>query len=118
MAKVTEGDMPRKDGPIARLGWLVDGEFEVSAAGPNRAAADAVVAAVSAQFADVDGALLVSFVMLGEAVDADPTNAALWGQYRAAETVIREAASGDDDEFSRLISNLSADVRDSEVAES
>lgn len=110
--------MPRKDGPIARLGWLGDdGEFSLEAVGPNRRAADAVIAAVSAEFGDVDGALLTGFVMLAEAVDADPTNAALWGQYRAAETVIREAASGDDDEFSRLMAQLSADVRDPEVVE-
>jgi hypothetical protein len=109
--------MSRKDGPVARLGWLADGEFDVSTPGPNRMAADAVIAAVAAEFGDVDGALLTGFVMLAEAVDADPTNAALWGQYRAAETVIREAASGDDDEFSRLMAELSANVRDPEVAE-
>jgi hypothetical protein len=111
--------MPRKDGPIARLGWMDDaGEFSVERPGPNRLAADDVIAAVSAQFADVDGALLVGFVMLAEAVDADPTNAALWGQYRAAETVIREAASGGDDDFAKLIAGLSADVRNAEVVES
>jgi hypothetical protein len=55
---------------------------------------------------------------LAEAVDADPTNAALWGQYRAAETVIREAASGGDDDFAKLIAGLSADVRNAEVVES
>jgi hypothetical protein len=56
--------------------------------------------------------------MLAEAVDSDPTNAALCGQYRAAEAAIREvASSGDDDEFSRLMARLSADVRDAEESQ-
>lgn len=110
--------MPRKDGPVARLGWLLDGEFDVAHVGPNRQAADAVAATVGAHFADAGEALLTGFVMLAEAVDADPTNAALWGQYRAAEILIREAVtSGADDEFSRSIAELSAALRDPEVAE-
>jgi hypothetical protein len=108
--------MPRPPAPIARLGWLLDGEFDVAAAGPNRSAADLVVSSLGTR-ADTDAALLVGFVMLAEAVDADPTNAALWGQYRAAEAAIREAAGSDDDDFARIMAELSADVRDPEVAE-
>lgn len=109
--------MARKDGPIARLGWFLDGEFEVAAVGPNRRAADEVVAAAGGVLVDGDGARLMAFLMLAEAVDSDPTNASLWAQYRAAEADIREAVGGDDDEFSRTIAGLSAALRDPEVAE-
>ena len=108
--------MPRPPAPIARLGWLLDGEFSVSAVGPNRLAADLVVSSLGER-ADGDAALLTTFVMLAEAVDADPTNAALWGQYRAAESAIREASGSDDDDFTRIMAELSADVRNAEVAE-
>ena len=110
--------MGRPLGPVARLGWLLDGEFDVAPIGPNRQAADAVAVSVGEHFADAGVALLVGFVMLAEGVDADPTNAALWGQYRAAEILIREAVtSGTDDEFSRSIAELSAALRDPEVAQ-
>ena len=113
--------MSRKDGPKAKLGWLdpESGEFDYQpTAGPNRSAAEATVGTLALHFTDGDSALVTGFVMLAEAVDADPTNAALWGQYRAAEVVVREVANrGDDDEFSRLMAGLSASVRDSEVAE-
>jgi hypothetical protein len=114
----TECDMPRRDGPIARLGWLIDGEWNVDTAGPNRAAADAVAVVVAEHFTGAAEAMLTGFLMLAEAVDSDPTNAALWHQYRGAEAAVREVAtSGDDDEFSRLMAKLSAAVRDPEVAE-
>lgn len=113
--------MPRKDGPKARLGWLdpESGEFDYQPVdGPNRSAAEATVTTLAEQVTDGDLALVTGFVMLAEAVDADPTNAALWGQYRAAEAAVREVASrGDDDEFSRIMADLSASVRDTEVAE-
>jgi hypothetical protein len=112
--------MPRKDGPKAKLGWLDDaGEFHwVPADGPNRVAAESTVGTLATEFTDADQALVTGFVMLAEAIDADPTNAALWGQYRAAEAAVREVASrGDDDEFSRIMADLSASIRDTEVAE-
>jgi hypothetical protein len=113
--------MPRKDGPKARLGWQMPetGEFVYELGdGPNRRAAEAVVATLGDSLSDADQALVTGFVMLAEAVDSDPTNAALWGQYRAAEMGVREVANrGDDDEFSRLLAGLSAEIRDSEVAE-
>lgn len=107
--------MPRPPTPTARLGWLLDGEFDVDSPGPNRKAADRVVVSLGVR-ADGDSAMLTAFVMLAEAVDADPTNAALWGQYRAAEVAIREASDSDDDDFSRIMAELSADVRHPEVA--
>jgi hypothetical protein len=114
--------MPRKDGPKAKLGWL-DADYDEFRfephAGPNRLAADSVVKSLGESFGETEEALLVGFVMLAEAVDADPTNAALWGQYRASEVAVREVANrGDDDEFSRLMAGLSASLRDPEVAES
>lgn len=110
--------MPRKDGPKARLGWLIDGEWKVTNNGPNRAAADAVAAVAVEHFTGAKAAALTAFVMLAEAVDSDPTNAALWGQYRAAEQLIREvAAGGDDDEFTQLMARLSAEIRDPAVDE-
>lgn len=111
--------MPRKDGPKARLGWLIDGEWHVSAVGPNRSAADDVASTVAEHFTGASAGALTAFVMLAEAVDSDPTNAALWGQYRAAEQLIREVATGgDDDEFTQLMARLSAEVRNPAVEES
>ena len=113
--------MPRKDGPKAKLGWLdpESQDFDYSPVdGPNRQAAEATVDTLADQFTDADTALVTGFVMLAEAIDADPTNAALWGQYRAAEAAVREVANrGDDDEFSRLMADLSASVRNPEVSE-
>mgnify|MGYP003548137045 FL=1 len=113
--------MARPIGPKAKLGWLdpETQEFDYSPVdGPNRSAAEATLVTLAEQFADADEALTTGFVMLAEAVDADPTNAALWGQYRAAEAAVREVANrGDDDEFSRLMAGLSASIRDTEVAE-
>lgn len=108
--------MPRPPTPTARLGWLLDGEFTVDGVGPNRKAADVVVVSLGDR-AECDAAMLTAFVMLAEAVDADPTNAALWGQYRAAEVAIREASGSDDDDFTRIMAELSADVRHPEVVE-
>ena len=107
--------MPRPPTPTARLGWLLDGEFTVDGVGPNRMAADVVVVSLGDR-AEGDAAMLTAFVMLAEAVDADPTNAALGGQYRAAEVAIREASGSDDDDCSRIMAELSAAVRDRPVA--
>jgi len=110
--------MPRREQPVARLCWTLDGVTELELPGPNRLAADGVLAAAGAVLGDVDQALATSFVMLAAAVDADPTNASLWGQYRAAEASIRGVLTGGDDEFSAVIAAMSADLRDAEVAES
>lgn len=113
--------MARKEGPKAKLGWLMpdNGEFAFEPhAGPNRIAAEAVLAAVEEHLSEADEAMATGFVMLAEAVDSDPTNAALWGQYRAAELAVRGVATrGDDDEFSRLMAELSAEVCDTTLRE-
>lgn len=107
--------MPRKEEPKAKLGWVLDGEFRFDPhRGPNRLAADALVVELADELASADQVLAATAQMLGEAVDADPTNAALWGQYRAAVDQLRSVrATGDDDAFSKFLSDLSdAKVRD------
>lgn len=114
--------MPRPESPSARLVWTLYGEVQFnSVPGPNRLAADALVAHMRGREAvsPADEAHLVAASMLGEAVDADPTNAALWGQYRAALDVVRGVGDGDDDAFTRLLAELGASpVCDSTVIES
>lgn len=114
--------MPRPESPSARLVWTLYGEVRFDPVpGPNRLAADALVAHMRGResVSPADEAHLVAASMLGEAVDADPTNAALWGQYRAALDVVRGVGDGDDDAFTRLLAELGASpVRDSSVAES
>ena len=116
----TGGLMPRKAEPVARLGWRLTGEWlPIGAMGPNREAAESTVGRVRelGRLEVVDEAVVTAFVMLAEAVDADPTNAALWGQYRAAEVALRGlGVSGDDDAFARFIAGL-AGVGDSPVSE-
>ena len=108
--------MPRKDEPRAKLGWVLDGEFRYDPhAGPNRLAADALVDALSEYVVGTSEVLAASVQMLAEAVDSDPTNAALWGQYRAAVDQLRGlGATDDDDAFSKLMEQLGSgtDVRD------
>lgn len=114
--------MPRrKDDRIARLGWDIDGEFHWRPAdGPNRAAAELVVATrqTLGHLDDVDDAAVMAFVMLAEAVDNDPTNAGLWAQYRAADVTVRGLGSNDDDALARLLAELSPTVRDTTESES
>lgn len=108
--------MPRRlDDRSARLGWLVDGEFEVGKLGPNRKAADATVRSVKAlgHVEPVDTALVVGFQMLAEAVDNDPTNSGLWNQYRAAEVAIRGLGASDSDPFNEFLRAALVDTEDS-----
>jgi hypothetical protein len=88
--------MPRKSGPTvtARLVWFIDGEPKFEEPGPNRDAAEQVVAEmrkVKAMKAG-DEALVMAFVQLAEAVDKAPADARLWAQYRDAATWCREVA--------------------------
>lgn len=91
--------------------WFVDGEpqFDRRLPGPNREAADVVVAKLRADGALVDGdeAMTTAFVMLAEAVDASPTDARLWGQYRDAvaglRLVAKEKAPTDDDDWTSAL---------------
>ncbi len=105
--------MPRKPpvDKVARLVWFVDGEpqFDRKMPGPNRVAADAVVKKLQAEGALVPGdeAMTTAFVMLAESVDASPTDARLWGQYRDAvaglRTVAKEKAPTDDDDWTSTL---------------
>jgi hypothetical protein len=107
--------VPRKQvDRVARFVWIVDGEYlGHDAKGPNRIAAEATVEAVRdlGRIEPIDESMMVGFEMLAEAVDNDPTNAALWGQYRQAEAALRGAGADDDD-----LARLSAALRDVEDA--
>jgi hypothetical protein len=114
--------MPRPDKPVARLGWVLDGEIRFDPhSGPSRLAAEALAGSMRelARLEDIDEATVWVAVLLGEAVDADPTNAALWGQFRAAIADLRGVgAGGDDDALAQLLAGLGApDVRDTEEPE-
>ena len=114
--------MPRrKVDRVARVLWVVDGEPQFEFVGPNRGAADVTVAALRelGRLERVDEAAVMTFVTLGDAVDADPTNAALWGQYRAAEEALRGLGiDGKDDPFAQFVAELSAGAGDAAVVES
>lgn len=113
--------MPRKQvDRVARFVWVVDGEPELRGKGPNRVAAEQTLAAVRAlgRVEPIDEALTSAFVLLGEAVDNDPTNAALWGQYRASEESLRGlGGDANEDAFAEFLAGLSSEVRDAEVGE-
>lgn len=103
--------------------WVLDGEVRFDPhRGPNRLAADELVAHVRSldKISAGDEAHATAAAMLGEAVDADPTNAALWGQYRQALDAVKGlGAGGDDDTFARLLAELgSAEVRHTAEPES
>jgi hypothetical protein len=118
--------MPRAFEPKARLGWQQeDGGFVFSPkAGPNRLAADALVEHLRSMrhLEEIDGAQVQAMVMLAESVDADPTNASLWGQYRAAELQLRGVTErGKESAFDALLQDLAAGdpaVSDTKVAKS
>lgn len=115
--------MPRAETPRARLGWQLGGSFtfEVND-GPVRLAAEALAVHLRnlGRIESIDVAQVDGFLMLSEAVDADPTNAALWGQWRAAEAAMRGiGASAEPDALSKLLASLGGgtDLRNAEVAE-
>jgi hypothetical protein len=109
--------------PKAKLGWVDEfDEFTWSPQdGPNRRAADGLVEVLRSlhHVEDVDGAQVVAFCMLAESVDNDPTNAGLWGQYRAAEIQLRGLTDrGKESDFDSLLRELgSADLPDAKVVE-
>jgi hypothetical protein len=109
--------MPRrKVDNVARFVWVIDGEPDLQGVGPNRTAASVTVEAVrsAGKLEDVDVALVTAFELLAEAVDHDPTNAALWGQYRAAEVAVRGVgASETQSAFDRFLAELSTADSDS-----
>jgi hypothetical protein len=109
--------MPRADMPRAKLGWVLDGVFTFEPHhGPNRLAAEALARSLEGlqRIEEIDHATVEVALLLGEAVDSDPTNAALWGQFRAALADLRGVgAGGDDDAFAVFLASLGApSVRD------
>jgi hypothetical protein len=85
--------------------------------GRNRTAAETTIAALETHgsLGDVDAARVALVRALADAVDADPTNASLWREYRAAEQALREADDSTSDEFTRLLAALSAEMGDTET---
>lgn len=112
--------MARKQDAQARLGWTYGGgEFAVAPIGPNRKAADKTVTTIRGmqRLEAIDDALVMAFRMLAEAVDHDPTNAALWREYRSAEVALRMVGSdGGGDELSRILAEMSTAVGDTKNA--
>jgi len=62
----------------------------------NHTAAGESIDALADRLSDADEALVVMVKGLARAVDEDPQNAALWREYRAAMSLLREAATPDD----------------------
>lgn len=109
--------MARPVEPRAKLGWVLDGEFRCGPDGPCRGAAESLVVSLRGlgRVESLDEAACVVAVMLGESVDADPTNASLWGQFRAALADLRGVGVEDGDDGgveSLLVALGAADVRD------
>ena len=114
--------MARAEEPKAKLGWLLAGEFQCEPhSGPSRLLAQTLAETLRdlGRIELIDEALVDVAALLGESVDADPTNASLWGQFRAALAELRGVgAGGDDDEFAKFLAGLSTDVRDPAQPES
>lgn len=118
---------PAKPVPKPRMVWLVDGEVDLAVAkqakelgvdvlgiGPNRTAADVVVATLTAPAKDgkvvlgaSDSALVMAFLSLASAVDLDPSDARLWAQYREAidglQGRAREAGLDDEEDWTSAV---------------
>jgi hypothetical protein len=82
--------------------------------GRNRSAIEIMVASLreAGRLEPVDEARVIAACALADAVDADPTNASLWREYRAAVETLRQASDGGTDEFATLLAGLSAEVGD------
>lgn len=82
--------------------------------GRNRTAIETMVQALrkSGRLEPVDEARVTAALALADAVDADPTNASLWREYRAAVETLRQADDGGTDDFAALMAGLSAEVGD------
>lgn len=85
-------------------------------AGRNRIAVDASIATLTelSRLEAIDAARVAAARTLADAVDADPTNASLWREYRAAEQALREDQDTSGDEFAQLLADLSAQVLDAQ----
>ena len=82
--------------------------------GRNRSAVEETIEAmtVAGRLEGVDSARVAMVRALADAVDADPTNASLWREYRAAEISLREVGQDDGDGFKELLESLSSAVGD------
>jgi hypothetical protein len=80
--------------------------------GRNRTAIEATIGALreAGRVELIDEARVIAACALADAVDADPTNASLWREYRAAVETLRQASDGGTDEFAALMAGLSAEV--------
>jgi hypothetical protein len=85
--------------------------------GSNRTAVETTIAALNREgrLGDVDAARVALIRSLADAVDADPSNASLWREYRSAEEALREADDTTADEFSQLLAALSSEMGDTET---
>ena len=88
--------------------------------GRNRIAADATITALrsAGRLELIDSARISMLQTLADGVDADPVNATLWREYRAAETALREITDDGTDELAEILSRLSTPMGDAEDRES
>lgn len=77
-------------------------------AGSNVAGLERTLRALGSRLAEKDEALLALARGLAAAVDAEPGNAALWREYRAAVTSLSEAGAGGDvdDDDARFLQSI------------
>lgn len=82
-------------------------------AGSNTGGLERTIKAMTARLEEHDEALLALARGLAAAVDAAPDNAALWREYRAAVTALREVGSeGDiDDDTEAFLLSIRTPVR-------
>jgi len=88
--------------------------------GRNRNAADATITALrsAGRLELIDSARISMLQTLADGVDADPMNASLWREYRAAETALREVTDDGNDELTEILGRLSTPMGDAEDRES
>jgi site-specific recombinase len=78
----------------------------------NMAGLERTIRAMKARLDEADEALVALARGLAAAVDADPGNAALWREYRAAVTALSEVGTDDiDDDTQAFLLTLRTPVR-------
>jgi len=82
--------------------------------GRNRSAVEETVGALEqlGRLEQVDSARVAAARALADAVDAEPGNASLWREYRAALESLSQIGSDSGDDFGKLIESLSSEIRD------
>lgn len=85
------------------------GALKLAGNGLVRIAADQTIDALrsAGRLEPIDTARVVALQVLADAVDADPSNASLWREYRTAEIALREVNDVDSDAFDDLLNNVS-----------